>query len=66
MPSVSIIPIFSMHLAAVAYNLKKLLKYQTKKVKSKAETLVFMILKIGIPKNEKSAVCKPPIFLVKT
>jgi transposase len=45
-----------MHMAATAYNLKKLLKYTTKKVKNGASTLQSLFLRIMMPQDLKLAV----------
>ena len=45
-----------MHMAATAYNLKKLLKYTTKKAKSGADALVFTFLKLIAYQYPKTAI----------
>lgn len=45
-----------MHMAATAYNLKKLLKYSSQKVKSEAKTLTLQFLEILTLQNQKLVV----------
>lgn len=53
-----------MYMAAMAYNLKKLLKYTTRKVKSRANTLNLLVLKIAVLQYPKTVQQLPLLGVV--